>query len=75
MGYAHHVGPLRQAQDRRSPAYRTLFHYFPPMPDDKLQTLRPIVFIGAQAVHGMDVFGQWFVVSEQYCLDQFTLRA
>jgi hypothetical protein len=45
---------------------------FLPVTNDKLQTLRAIVFIDAQAVHGKYLFGQWFVVSEQYRLNEFT---
>src|SRR5574340_499815 len=39
---------------------------FLPVANDELQTLRTIVFIDVQAVHGMDSFGQRFVVPEQY---------
>src|SRR3989338_9622708 len=53
VGCAHHVG--------RSPTYKILFISIPPMPDDELQTLRAIVFIDAQAVHGMDLSGQRLV--------------
>jgi len=44
------------------------------MPNDELHTLRAIVFIDAQAVHGMYLFGQGLVVSEQYRFYEFTLR-
>ena len=47
--------------------------FFLPMTNDELQTLRTVVFIDAQAVHGMNAFGQWFVVPEQYCFDYFSL--
>ena len=43
------------------------------MPNNKLQTLRTIVFIDAQAIHGMYLFGQGFIVPEQYGFDEFTL--
>ena len=39
------------------------------MSDNKLHTLRAIVFIDAQTVHGMYLSGQHLVVSEQYGLD------
>src|SRR5574340_1209463 len=43
-----------------------------PVADDLLQALRAIVFIDAQAVYGMDLFGQRLVVPEQYRLDGFS---
>ena len=44
------------------------------MPNDELQTLLAIVFIDAQAVHGVYLFGERFVVPEQDGLDNFPLR-
>src|SRR5574340_286458 len=46
---------------------------FPPVADDELQTLRAIVFIDAQAVHGMDLLWQRFVVPEQDRVDNSAL--
>src|SRR5574340_190363 len=43
--------------------------YFLPVANDELQTLRAIVFIDAQAVHGLYLLGQRFVVPEQHRLD------
>src|SRR5450759_2119217 len=43
-----------------------------PMTNNELQALRAIVFIDAQTVHGMYLFGQHLVVSEQYRLDDFS---
>src|SRR5450756_1932942 len=44
--------------------------YVLPVTNDQLQALRAIVFIDAQTVHGMYLFGQHLVVSEQYRLDR-----
>src|SRR5450759_655447 len=44
--------------------------YVLPVTNDQLQALRAIVFIDTQTVHGMYLFGQHLVVSEQYRLDR-----
>src|SRR3990167_9026675 len=49
--------------------------YALPVANDELQTLRAIVFIDAQAVHGMYLFGQRLTLSEQYGLNKFSLCA
>ena len=45
------------------------------MPNNELQALIAIVFIDAQAVHGMYLFGQGFIVPEQYRFNEFALAA